>query len=62
MKKIFPLKNLKFLPVGFQYLFLYDPESLKDIFTLKLIKVKSYQTSKYTPSKFYKPISKMLSK
>lgn len=59
-KRIFTLDELKRLPIGFQF-FTKSSKKIEDYPKPKLIGIDFYQTSRYQSSKFYKPISKILS-
>ena len=61
-KHTFPKRDLRVLPIGFQ--FLKEPIDKKELKKVKpkFIKVNAYETSMYRPSQFTKPISKIINR
>jgi hypothetical protein len=61
-KKIFDEEELKILPISFQFFI----DKFDMIETIKIkpkhISVEKYKTDCYSPDRFYKPISQLLSK
>ena len=57
-KLVFDKRDIKFLPIGFQFLRHVD-DSSREVFKPGFISVKAYKTGSYLPSGFYRPISKI---
>lgn len=62
MKKsrTFTKRDLRFLPIGFQFFHEIDKDDLKKYKQPHFIRIDAYQTSFYQPRKCYKPISRLI--